>query len=449
MTSATQSGHLYRYPFHSRLDGADGAPQLRLATSQDAESTVYPHFFDGKLLRPHLTAQLLNGLARVVSTRYYIPPNMLNRMIAERDPVVTSGGGMLRFEGFSACCSSYVRVDLTPDSYSGKIVGQGTTNVDFNQPMRASLVSVRDDDRLALKVGADEVSLKRGFEEVIERKVDLPLRWLKGFVEIQSYQSAMELRFDIPKIEAVRFLRSLPRSATAKSTFYVVPSGKGLRLSQVKTAEAVPISGLQRLHLLADMAPLADRLRIYAQPSGQASEWQLQLGPLSVSITMTAEVMRGFSGEGQVLQDLAAVDDSRLARVRAALKWQSIIDIADIAQTAALPEDEVRKLLAVLGSRGLVGYDLANAAYFHRELPFDLGAVEEMHPRLVNARRLAGDGKVNLLRRTESEIEARVAGTDVEHRVLIEGENARCTCPWHSKHQGARGPCKHILATQI
>jgi hypothetical protein len=25
----------------------------------------------------------------------------------------------------------------------------------------------------------------------------------------------------------------------------------------------------------------------------------------------------------------------------------------------------------------------------------------------------------------------------------------RCSCPWWSKHPGDRGPCKHLLATQL
>ena len=41
----------------------------------------------------------------------------------------------------------------------------------------------------------------------------------------------------------------------------------------------------------------------------------------------------------------------------------------------------------------------------------------------------------------------RVSG--VMHRVRLTADGARCTCPWFAKHQGTRGPCKHILAVQI
>jgi len=69
---------------------------------------------------------------------------------------------------------------------------------------------VRDQDRLSISAGPDEMALKRRFERIVERKVDLPLRGLKGFVEVQSYQSQMSLYFEVSKIEALPFLRSLP-----------------------------------------------------------------------------------------------------------------------------------------------------------------------------------------------------------------------------------------------
>ena len=59
------------------------------------------------------------------------------------DPVVTSGGGMLRFEGFSSCCGVYSRVDLRPEAFDVDLRGKGTTNVDFNERMRTALRKLR------------------------------------------------------------------------------------------------------------------------------------------------------------------------------------------------------------------------------------------------------------------------------------------------------------------
>lgn len=440
--------HTYRYAFASHFVEQRNREQLRLATSGGAGN--FPYFFQGQLKHPRVTAQLLRVLSKVVGTRFHIPPAMLAKILRLADPVVTSGGGWLRFEGFSACCSAYARVDLNPDAYDGVVAGQGTTNVDFNAEMRAALAQIRDGESVGLAVGHEDVTLLRGMEQVIERKVPLPVRWLKGFVEVQAYQSRMAKRAEIGKVETLRFLRSLPRSTTAKSVFWAVPAGSGLRLSQRESPGGVRLAALERLRLLEELAPFADGLCVFADPRGEASEWQLRFGPLTFQLTLTAEVWRGFSGEGQVLGELAVKERNKiLAHVRGRLKWQAELRLEEFAAKWDARPETIRQALASLGSRGLVGFDVARGAYFHRELPFDLERVEALHPRLAGARKLVDSGGVQLLHQSPALTEAEVAGSEVTHRVRLTPEAATCTCPWHAKHQGNRGPCKHVLAVQI
>src|SRR5215217_4540441 len=132
----TALSHTYQYSGPSELVAVERGQALRLMTS--GGGAPRPYFFEGRLLQPRLTAQALRALSRVVGTRFYIPPAMLHRILLEADPVVTCGRGMLRFEGFSSCASTYARVDLTPEAYEGDVASFGTTNVDFNAPMRAA-----------------------------------------------------------------------------------------------------------------------------------------------------------------------------------------------------------------------------------------------------------------------------------------------------------------------
>jgi len=447
MTSASVE-HTYRYSFSSNFVEKEKGSRLQLATS--GGSAEFPYFFQGQLKYPRLTGQLLRTLSKVVTTRFHIPPAMLRRVLATKDPVITSGGGLIRFEGFSACCSAYARVDLNPDAYVGVVTGQGTTNVDFNTRMRAALAQIRDDERIGLAIGTDEIALLRGADQIVERRVSLPMRWLKGFVEIQAYQSRMERRAHLNKVETVRFLRSLPRTTAAKNVYWIVPAAGGLRLSQREAPGAIRLAGIERLQILDDIAPLADSLTVFADERGDASEWELRVGALALHLTLSAEVWRGFSGEGQVLASLAGSDDNRLIElVKGMLKWQAEIHPEEFAQNWNTTAEILRQTFAILGSRGLVGYDLSRSAYFHRELPFDLSLVEELHPRLKNARKIVESGGVQILRQTKTFTEAEVPGSDVTHRVRLSEDGDRCTCSWHAKHQGARGPCKHILATMI
>jgi hypothetical protein len=442
----------YRYQYPSLLEEGPGSAgaNLRLATFS-ARGEPHPHFFEGRLLRPGRAAELLRTLVEVVQSRFHIPAAMLARILALADPIVTGSGDRLRFEGFSACCSTYGRVDLLPEAIDGTWHGRGTTNVDFNAPMRAALARVRDSDKVGLVVGSDLVSLSRGNDSVVERKVALPVRWLKGLVEVQAYQARMVRKIEVPGFEAARFLRSLPKGA-ATTSGYVVPSGRGLRLSQVAARDGIRVGGVQRLHILDDLARHAKMLRIYADTQNEASAWEVVLDEARFTLALSPDVSRGFSGEGQVLADLAGRQwEAVLPRVQASLRWETQIEPDAIAATCAADRATITAALGVLGARGLVGYDLADGTYFHRELPFDLEKVDALQPRLVDARQLVASSGVRIERNDPAtgQVEAAVRGTEVEHLVRLAPDGDRCTCPWYAKHRNDRGPCKHILAVQI
>jgi hypothetical protein len=442
--------HVYRYAGESELSGGK-RPELRLVTcggaSEVSEGGEQSPFFRGTLTEPRLVAQLLRGLSKVVGSRFYVPPAMLAKIVALADPVVTSGGGLLRFEGFSACASAYARVDVGPAAYDGEVVGRGTTNVDFNPTMRAALAQIRSGEDVRLAVGRGEVVLSRGGAAIVERKVPLPVRWLRGFVEVQAVAARMrpEPAFELEADAAVRFLRSLPRVSSARHTQWVVPHGRGVRLSMTETPGALRLSGAERLRVLEDLAPLGKKLRAFCDDAGQASAWELDAGAVRFTLVLSGEVWRGFSGEGQALHALARkTDESALARTRAALTWQAEIRPEALAAAIGVEARTVELALLVLGARGLVGFDRGTSAFFHRELPFDLSLVEALQPRLVAARKLVAAKGVEL-----AGTEVLVAGSGVTHRVRLDGEAPRCTCPWFAKHRGARGPCKHVLAAQI
>ncbi|MFY2563171.1 SWIM zinc finger family protein [Corallococcus terminator] len=445
----TALSHTYQYSGPSELVAVERGQALRLMTS--GGGAPRPYFFEGRLLQPRLTALSLRALSRVVGTRFFVPPAMLNRILLEADPVVTCGRGMLRFEGFSSCASTYARVDLTPEAYEGDVAAFGTTNVDFNAPMRAALATVRAEEPLSLSVGHAEVALQRGEARVVERKVPLPLRWLKGFAEVQAYLSRLTPFAELPATEALRFLRGLPRARTGRLPHYLVPQGRSVRLSSTAATGAMRLTGLERLRVLEDLVPFAKRLVLHADPRGQASAFVLDLGALRFTLALSGEVWRGFSGEGQTLSALAqrpAVEQV-LSTLRAELRWEAVLEPRALASKLSAPEDLVWHGLQVLGVRGLVGFDSQTAAFFHRELPFDLEQVEALAPRLSDARALLEAGALEPDASTPSAFWVR--GADVTYHAVLDadGEPLRCGCPWFSRHALERGPCKHLLAAQL
>lgn len=442
--------HALRYAHTSSLAQAGTRPHLSLATSSllVGPEALHPHFFEGSLRQPRLCAELLTAVHLVVGSRFFTPANSVSHAIALADPVVTAGGQWLRFEGFSSCCSCYVRVDLMPASYEGEVVSKGTTNVDFNAPMRAALARLRDADGLALSVGRDALTLHSGGQDVIERRVALPMRWLRGMVEVQSYLAGMRRRFEVKGLDALRFLRTLPRASTHRTPLWVAPSPTGLHTTTRPHPLGVRLTDSTRLRVLEPLLVKARSLSVHADDTQQASAWVLDFPGARLTLALSAETWRGFSGEGQALRALMRMADmdQALSAVRAQLNWQSLLDAPALADHLRQPLADVEDSLRVLGACGLVGFDVAESSYFHRVLPFDLSLVTDMHPRLADARALLAQGAVKVLG-TEP-VDSRVDSGGALHSVREVDGLLRCTCPWFAKHQGERGPCKHVLAVE-
>lgn len=447
--AATAEEQTYTYLRPSALTFGESTADLLLATSGGRTASgpaAHPVFFDGFLGHPEQAAAALLAVAKVARTRFYMPPGMVAAILRVADPVVTSNGDRLRFESFSACCGVYARYDALPGSLDGKVLDTGTTNVDFNPPMRDALARIGGLEPLHLQVGEDVV-VRTLDTEVTEKKVPLPERWLKGFAEVQLASATVTPVFEVAASEARRFIRSLPSSGSRKPV-WVVPAGRGLRITTRPTADAVSLSGLDRLKPLEPLLRFARSLRAYAgphDPQGATGVWELELDDARLVLALSPESSRGFSGEGGVLWDLAdeqSADDADL--VSALLAFEPRIDIRRLAAESGLAEERVTRALGRLGAAGRVGYDAAEAAYFHRELPYDADRLATMHPRLRDATTLVESGAVRLDGDT-----AYVRSGDTEHVVRRTDDGDRCTCPWFAKHKGSRGPCKHVLATDL
>jgi hypothetical protein len=439
----------YRRP--SVLESSAGGRRLGLETSQGATprgAEDHPRFFAGFLTSPQVTAAGLLAVADVAAARYY--QRQLN---ASLDPVVTGNGDRLRFESFSGCCGVYARLDVLEPGLDGGEVGHGTTNVDVNNPLREALSRIGSDDPLHLRVGPEELAVTTLDGPVVEKKVPLPDRWLRGFAEAQVIAGGFDLRAELPAAEAVRFLRALPRGGgrgAATGPRWVVPAGGTLRPTTRPVPGAVCLPGPERLIALRRVLRHASALRVYgpaaAGAASAASAWEAVLPGMRLTLTLSPDASRGFSGEGGVLDALAtdeAAEDAELISVL--LAWEPRIDVSDLAASSGLTAERVRAALVRLGTSGRVGYDTAEAAYFHRELPYDAERVERHNPRLRSARALVAAGAVTL----DRPLGTVTAEDGHVHRVRDEAGVLSCSCLWWAKYRGGRGPCKHALAVRM
>ncbi|MEV7535353.1 SWIM zinc finger family protein [Streptomyces hydrogenans] len=422
-----------------RLLGLETAGGLTLHGAE-----AHPRFFAGFLAAPQIAARGLLAVADVAAARYHqrTRPGSL-------DPVVTGNGDRLRFESFSGCGGVYARLDVLDEGLGGAETGHGTTNVDVNDPLREALSRMSGTDPMYLRVGPEEMAVTTLGGSVVEKKVPLPDRWLRGFAEAQVASARFDLRAELTGAEAVRFLWGLPRSQSrGRAPLWVVQAGRTLRPTTRPGPGAVCLPGPDRLMALERVLRFATGLRVYGPvPDGlaSASAWEMTLPGMRLTLTLSPDPSRGFSGEGGVLEALATDDAAADAELIAVLlAWEPRIDPADLAEESGLTADRVRAALTRLGTAGRVGYDVADAAYFHRELPYDADRAERHNPRLVAARRLVAEDAVSV----DGDGVTVVSG-ERRYRVRESDAALSCTCTWWAEHRGRRGPCKHALAVRM
>ncbi|GAB3256624.1 SWIM zinc finger domain-containing protein [Alteromonas gracilis] len=393
----------------------------------------HPRFFEGFVARPDVLAAGLLAVADVAATSYF---DLAAVRLASLDPVVTAHGDRLRFESFSRCNGVHARFDLLPDGIDSGTVGARTTNVDVNQPLRTHLASVSPATLLHLAVGRD-LTVSTPEETHVEREVDLPDRWVRGFAQVPGIAATMTLAARLPRAATMRLLAGLPRS-TPGPTEHLAVTAAGLRPTTRDRCE-VHLAGSARLGAARRVLRFAEGAGVHRHESG-ASGWTFDLPGARLTLMLTAQTSRGFSGEGSMLtaaQSGSPLDDER---VEEALAWQAEVDPARLAAQLDLPLERTRAAVARLGASGRVGHDLAQGTWFHRDLPLDEERLTRDNPRLARARELVEAAAV----RHDGD------SWQVGRRwVTLDDGRWTCTCPWHVRYAGTRGPCAHVMAVQL
>ncbi len=258
----------------------------KLHISTATKKNVEQPYFKGKFQKPRISALCLLNLSKVVRARFHTPPAMLQRILLESDPVVTCNGNEVVFEGFSACCSTYCKVDFATTAFIDPECGNGTTNVDFGAKIRVALARVRDNNSLNLEVGQKGVKVEYDDKKIEENKIPLPVRWIKSFCSVQYYMSEMKEFATLNRAEALRFTRTIPRVPSPRANYFIHKAGRSLRFSKVDKPGSIEVKAIERLFLLEDIIPIADKITIYSTPDSSATCWIIDCQAVQFSMKL-------------------------------------------------------------------------------------------------------------------------------------------------------------------
>jgi hypothetical protein len=435
----------YQYLKPSALNKSNSFDELFLAKYSEVQKKNVSCFFLGRLTEPYTTARCLLALSNVVQSSFNLSPFQLALL---KDPIVTAGNEKIRFEGFSHCAGVYARVDILSDGHDGEFLENGTTNVDFNQPMISALSSIHKNENILLSIGQKEVALHKEYEKITERKVPLPVKWIKGLTSVQMFLAESEKVHSFNRMQALQLFKTIPTGKPKTDYYLLIRGGKPL-FSPVKTNDAITIGGVHRLKLIEPLLAIADELRVFPHATMQSTTWQVYIGPVRFTLSLSRDAWRGFSGEGAALESLIEdIPDQWVEQLDNYSYANQEFNSTLFAINEGLDMQKVENITGRLSAIGLLGYDLDENNFFYRRLPFKLSRIMSLNPRLKDAEKLLQEGKVNIVSQQDNKIEAQVEGSGVKHMVILNGDKEQCTCTWFSKNQGERGICKHILAVK-
>jgi hypothetical protein len=434
----------YNYKGISTYSKTKGINNLVLAHQTEIEEVNnIPCFFWGSLTDPYVTAKCWTTIAKVVRSSFGPTPPSL------RDPIVSAGSERLRFEGFSSCNGVYVRLDMKPEAIDGEFIANGTTNVDFNDSMLNALNAIQKNEKVTLAVGQQDVQVITSKAKVTEKKVTLPMRWIKGLTSVQLYLADMDIKFELNKIQTIQLFQSLPKG-TVKGDFFITKRAGKFMFSTLATADSVRIGGVQRLRLLEGILSIVDKIFIYESSDKQTCSIVAEFGKMQLLMAFSPDSYRGFSGEGNVLETMTEnLPIEWVYGLNSLLKSNETFDPTMLSIENDIDFGTMDNLTSNLSSMGLLGYDLSEKAHFYRRLPFKTERILSLNPRLKNAKKLIDNEDIEIVERRADYIEAKVKGSGVLHKVIIDNNSQRCTCDWFTAYQGKRGICKHILGVKM
>ncbi len=406
------------------------------------------------------------------------------------DPVVTVHPDAVLFEVFSKDEGTYAALAIERSALD--LDGEpacGTTNIDYSKALFDGVQRMRSYRDTALTIGQDAVEVATAGEaKVVEKTIQVPDTWLRGFLQVQSAATLPATTIEIAAIDLYNILRQLRMHADTKK------GGRGIRIELVpgerprlvlepwevvletgagpftgRAPAMLRIWGRRRLMLLRRLLPFIDKVEVHLLGSGLPSFYVLRAGPVRLTLGLSGFTTANWAQAVAFdlllprLADAAVKDTLAAALAHLGERWLASAD--EIAKAIKKPAADVLHALQLGCQHGQVMFDLAAGKYRLRPLlggPIDLGRLEfrNLRERIAHDLIAAKAAKITTENRVygsglELTGEVKVAAERREYRpkLTIDDDGrvtgAECTCSFYRKHKLKEGPCAHLVALRM
>ena len=412
------------------------------------------------------------------------------------DPVITVHPDKMFFECFSLDESSYGRLTCDLSMFS-EIEKQatGTTNVDYSQMLYDEFQKIRSykDTKFAIDPTGFEVQTNVDEDSYVEKKIDLPESWVRGFLQVSAAMQIPSQRIRLHPLDLHKiclFLRKNKELQGPRSIrFQLTPGQAPVALFEPwnTTIECVNSShtahedteiriwGRRRLHLLERLIPLADHFDLYVKGAGLPYFIVAQMGAMQFTLGLSSWTANNFGSAARfdLLAPRASLSNALKTQIYETLKKTYSISVVELAKQLNIKESEASTGLNMLVQVGRAIFDMDSEEYQLRELfsdDIDLSALQFSSPEEAKAIALLQRGMLtNFVEESTTVIvEQRkeapqtqnvtrysaqfgrfstVMTMDEDEEIL--GTHSSCNCKQDYQTRISGAPCEHILAMRL
>ncbi|TAE69519.1 MAG: hypothetical protein EAZ85_12950 [Bacteroidetes bacterium] len=397
------------------------------------------------------------------------------------DPVISVHKDSVIFEAFSLDESAYGRVSVPMKNLEVfNEIDYGTTNIDFSQALADEIYRVRNYRPAWLKVEYDKVELSTAVGSNVEKKIDLPESWVRGFLQVQSASTLEGTYLDINSQTLAKVLEILAQKKekeSPRSLRFILKKGEKIKIIidpwnieiidtnifEGENEGEIRLWGRRRLMVLADLLPYTDKVNIKLLGTGMPSYWSVELDGHRFDVGLSGWTDNDWAKKGNF--DLLASANKKvnidIKKVEQILIKNLSTNSKEVAEIMNVDRSAATSALQELCKNGQAMYDHLTQSYRWRQLlKQDIKLTEsEEDERLKYAIELIQNKQVEVM--YEKDLEKNIK----EYKVGVQGKNlyqpviqldldgriksAECTCSHHRRNKLRQGPCAHIMSAVI